>query len=108
MKFWATLKAMPRPFRRFLVGIGIFGMGDYARTLLILAATQLLTPAHGVGRAAQIAGLLYVGHNVFYAGYSYPIGALSDRVGRRGLLALGFLGRRFIVSGVRRRVYLET
>jgi MFS family permease len=92
MKFWATLKAMPRPFRRFLVGIGIFGMGDYARTLLILAATQLLTPAHGVGRAAQIAGLLYVGHNVFYAGYSYPIGALSDRVGRRGLLALGYLG----------------
>ena len=92
MKFWATLKAMPRPFRRFLVGVGVFGMGDYARTLLILAATQLLIPAHGVARAAQIAGLLYVGHNVFYAGYSYPIGALSDRVGRRGLLALGFLG----------------
>jgi MFS family permease len=92
MKFWATLKAMPRPFRRFLVGVGIFGMADYARTLLILAATQLLTPAHGVVRAAQIAGLLYVGHNMFYAGYSYPIGALSDRVGRRGLLALGYLG----------------
>ncbi len=48
--------------------------------------------AYGVGRAAQLAGLLYVGHNVFYAGYSYPIGALSDRVGRRGLLALGYLG----------------
>ncbi|MGD0223839.1 MAG: MFS transporter [Terriglobia bacterium] len=92
MKFWATLKAMPRPFRRFLVGAGIFGMADYARTLLILASTQLLTPAHGVGRAGQIAGLLYVGHNVSYAGYSYPIGALSDRVGRRGLLALGYLG----------------
>ena len=91
-KFWATLKAMPRPFRRFLVGVGIFGMADYARTLLILAATQLLTPAHGVEHAAQIAGLLYVGHNVFYAGYSYPVGALSDRVGRRGLLAIGYLG----------------
>jgi MFS family permease len=92
MKFWATLKAMPRPFRRFLVGVGIFGMADYARTLLILAATQLLTPGHGVEHPAQIAGLLYVGHNVFYAGYSYPIGALSDRVGRRGLLAIGYLG----------------
>ena len=31
---------MPGPFRRFLVGVGIFGMADYARTLLILAATQ--------------------------------------------------------------------
>jgi len=92
VRFWATVKAMPRSFRRFLFGVGIFGMADYARTLLILAATQLLTPTHGVTRAAQISGLLYVGHNVFYAAYAYPIGALSDRVGRRGLLALGYLG----------------
>jgi len=91
LRLWATVKAMPRSFRRFLFGVGIFGMADYARTLLILAATQLLTPTHGVTRAAQISGLLYVGHNVFYAAYSYPIGALSDRVGRRGLLALGYL-----------------
>ena len=90
--FWATLKAMPRPFRRFLVGVGVFGMADYARTLLILAATQLLTPVHGVQHAAQVAGLLYVGHNVLYAGCSYPLGALSDRLGRRGLLAIGYLG----------------
>ena len=92
VRFWATVKGMPRSFRRFLFGVGIFGMADYARTLLILAATQLLAPTHGVTRAAQISGLLYVGHNVFYAAYSYPIGALSDRVGRRGLLALGYVG----------------
>ncbi len=58
MKFWATLKAMPRPFRRFLAGVGIFGMADYARTLLILAATQLLTPAHGVWRGLLVLGYL--------------------------------------------------
>jgi MFS family permease len=58
---------------------------------MILAATQLLAPRHGVAHAAQIAGLLYVGHNVSYAGFSYPVGALSDRLGRRGLLALGYL-----------------
>jgi MFS family permease len=91
-RFWATLRALPRPFRRFLVGVGVFGMADFARTLLILAATQLLTSAHGLQRAAQMAGLLYVAHNVFYAGCSYPVGALSDRIGRRGLLALGYLG----------------
>jgi MFS family permease len=90
MHFWTTLKAMPRPFRRFLVGVGIFGAADYARTLLILAATQLLAPEYGVERAAQVAGLLYVGHNVSYAGLSYPVGAISDRVGRRGLLTLGY------------------
>ncbi|HTS59707.1 MAG TPA: MFS transporter [Terriglobales bacterium] len=90
LRFWATVKGMPRSYRRFLFGVGIFGAGDYARTFLILAATQLLTPSCGVTHAAQIAGLLYVGHNVFYAAYSYPIGALSDRVGRQGLLALGY------------------
>jgi MFS family permease len=31
-----------------------------------------------------------VGHNVSYAAYSYPVGALSDRLGRRGLLAVGY------------------
>ncbi len=91
LPFWATLRGLPGSYRRFLVGVGIFGAGDYAHTLLILAATQLLTPAYGLVRAAQIAALLYVGHNVLYTGASYPVGALSDRFGRRGLLALGYL-----------------
>ncbi len=91
LPFWATLRALPRAYRRFLAGVGAFGAGDYAHTLLILAATQLLTPTYGLVQAAQIAALLYVGHNVLYAGASYPVGALSDRFGRRGLLALGYL-----------------
>ena len=90
-KFWASLKSLPASFRRFLWGAGIFGMGDFARTLLILAATQLLSPSQGLARAAQWAGPLYVGHNIFYAAASYPVGAVSDRIGSRGLLALGYL-----------------
>jgi MFS family permease len=91
IRFWATLKSLPLSFRRFLWGAGIFGMGDFARTMMILAATQLLSPGRGVTHAAQIAAVLYVGHNVTYAACSYPVGALSDRLGRRGLLALGYL-----------------
>ncbi|MGQ9677372.1 MAG: MFS transporter [Chloroflexota bacterium] len=91
MRFWATVRALPNSYRRFLIGVGVFGAGDYAHTLLILAATQLLTPAYGIVQAAQIAALLYVAHNIFYAGASFPIGALSDRIGRRGLLAAGYL-----------------
>jgi MFS family permease len=89
--FWATVRALPQSFWRALLGIGVFGMGDFARTLMILAATQLLLPQYGLQRAAQIAGLLYVGHNAFHAAYSYPVGVFSDRFGRRGLLALGYL-----------------
>jgi MFS family permease len=90
-KFWASFKNLPRPFSRLLWGVGLFGMGDFAHTLMILAATQLLTPAYGLLRAAQIAGLFYVVHNLFYAATSYPVGALSDRWGRRGLLFAGYV-----------------
>lgn len=91
LRFWSTVRALPSSYWRLLVGVGVFGAGDYAHTLLILAATQLLTPTYGVVQAAQVAALLYVGHNVLYAGASYPVGALSDRFGRRGLLSLGYL-----------------
>jgi MFS family permease len=91
IKLWTTVRALPRPFLRFLSGVGVFGMGDFARTLMILAATQLLTPKYGLRHAAEIAGLLYVGHNVFYAACTYPAGSLSDHIGRRGLLSLGYL-----------------
>lgn len=90
MRFWATLRALPRPYFRLLAGVGLFGMGDFAPTFLILAATLLLAPAFGVARAAEFAALLYVLRNVTYAGASYPIGALSDRLGRRRLLAAGY------------------
>lgn len=90
-RFLASVRLLPNSFRRFLWGCGIFGMGDYARTLMILAATQLLSPTYGLKLASQWAALFYVAHNVFYAGYSYPIGALSDRLGRRGLLCTGYL-----------------
>jgi MFS family permease len=90
-KFTAALRNLPQPFRRFLLAVGVFGMGDFAHTLLILAATELLTPSYGTARAAQIAILLYVVHNVFYASASYPAGALSDRWGRKGLLVSGYV-----------------
>ncbi|HXH48492.1 MAG TPA: MFS transporter [Terriglobia bacterium] len=99
-KFLSALGQLPKSFRRFLVGVGVFGMGDFAHTLMILAATELLLPAHGMARAAEIAALLYVGHNVIYAAASYPVGALSDRLGRRGLLAVGYLVGALTASGL--------
>lgn len=50
-------------------------------------------------RAAQFAALLYVLRNVAYAAASHPVGALSDRVGRRGLLVIGYLVGVVVAAG---------
>lgn len=91
VRFWASLRALPTPFRRALAGVGVFGLGDFSPTLLILAATSLLTPVYGAVAAAQTGALLYALRNALYAAASYPVGAASDRYSRRGLLALGYV-----------------
>jgi MFS family permease len=85
-----SIRELPRSFYYYLIGVGIFGAGDFAHSLLTLHAAQLLSPAFGVARAGQLAVGLYLVHNFFYAAMSYPIGALADRIGKRGLLAAGY------------------
>lgn len=90
LKFFAGLRGLPDRFKRYLAAIGLFGLGDFSHSLLILAATHLLTDKHGVVVAAQIAGLLYVGRNVVQVIASYPIGVLADRIGSLPVLLIGY------------------
>jgi MFS family permease len=88
--FGLALRQLPDTFRRYLVGVGLFGAGDFAHSMLILAATQLLTPAWGPVKAAGIGGSLYVLHNIVYAAAAYPAGALADKHGHQRVLAWGY------------------
>jgi len=89
--FTAGLRGLPAPFRRFLLAVGIFGLGDFSHTLLILYATQSLTPSMGFAAASSVAIGLYLLHNVFYAAFAYLSGWLSDHVRHRRLvLAAGY------------------
>jgi len=89
--FLTGLRALPGTFRHFLFGVGVFGAGDFSHTLLILYATRLLAPAHGMARAASLAVGLYTLHNVFYAGSAYLSGWISDHVPhRKVILAAGY------------------
>ena len=89
--FLHGLRDLPIPFRRLLVGVGVFGAGDFSHSLLILYASHMLAPAHGLARAASLAVGLYTLHNVFYAGSAYLSGWLSDHVpSRKAILAAGY------------------
>jgi MFS family permease len=89
--FLIGLTTLPIPFRKLLVGVGIFGAGDFSHSLLILYAARMLTPDYGAARAASLAVGLYTLHNVFYAGSAYLSGWLSDHVpSRKAVLASGY------------------
>ncbi len=91
LQFWTTLRDLPARFKRYLGAVGLFGIGDFSHTLLILAATQRLAPSLGVVQAAQAAGMLYVLRNGIQVGASYPIGMLADRLGSMPVLVFGYL-----------------
>src|SRR5258706_10821205 len=52
-RFFASLRSLPRSFRRWLIAVGVFGLGDCSDKLLVLAATLLLIPELGPERAVQ-------------------------------------------------------
>ena len=88
--FQQSLRELPSGFRRYLGAVGLFGAGDFAHTLLILAATQLLRGRFGLAHAAEIAGLLYVLRNGVQTAASYPLGALADLIGPQRVLVWGY------------------
>jgi len=81
---------LPGSFKAYLVGVGCFGLGDFAHTLLIFRATQALAPLYGVTSAVRMAILLYAIHNVCYAAACYGSGHLGDWLGTRNVLAGGY------------------
>ena len=85
-----SLRELPEAFRKFLGGVALFGAGDFSKTMLILLATQQLTPTLGATKAAATALSLYVLHKIFYMGCSYPVGHLGDKFNKRKLLAGGY------------------
>jgi MFS family permease len=67
-----------------VVGIGaVLTLARFSEAFLILRA-------HTVGLSLALAPLVLVVMNIVYALSAYPLGALSDRVARKLILAIGF------------------
>ncbi len=90
LRMLASLRDLSPVFRRYLGAVAVFGMGNFAHTLLVLRAVSLLTPRYGAVTAGRYGIGLYILHNVLYAGVSYPAGALGDRADKKILLAAGY------------------
>lgn len=85
---------------RLFVGVTAFEFGNAAATLLILRATELLTPDHGHSAAVKIALGLYAGYNLAATLASIPGGTLADRRGNLLVLAVAVFAFAITYAGL--------
>jgi MFS family permease len=78
----AGTAALPREFLAYLVVVAIFTLGNSSDTFLLLRAEEEV-PLGGVA-------VLWALHNLVKAVLSAPLGALSDRIGRRVSIGVGW------------------
>ena len=74
---------------RLLGAVTAFELGNAAATLLILRATDLLTPGHGHDSAVRLAVVLYAVYNAAAMVISVPAGHTTDRRGATSVLVVG-------------------
>jgi MFS family permease len=79
-----SLRELGTPFWLFTGAWTIFSLGNSADVFLLLRARDL-----GLGTTAVV--LAYALYNTLYSGLSWPLGRLSDRIGKRRVLAVGLL-----------------
>jgi len=77
---------------RLLGAVTAFELGNVAATLLILRATELLTPDRGHDSAVRLAVLLYAVYNAAAMVISVPAGHVTDRRGATAVLVVGAFG----------------
>jgi MFS family permease len=77
-------KRLPRNLRLFLIVVFIFALGNSSNQFLMLRAKN-------IGYSIPTVLLLYLFYNLVYGILSFPIGRLSDKIGRKTILVIGYL-----------------
>lgn len=89
---WEALRSLRRGYW-LLVGVALLaGLGNSSNAFLLLRSQEL-------GISTALVPLTLVVMNIAYFLSAYPIGALSDRLGRVGILLSGFLLYSFVYLG---------
>ena len=87
-----TLRDLPKPFHRFLIVTAVFALGNSSDAFLILKAKEM-------GASVSMIVMLFALFNLITVLSSYPAGVISDRLGRKIFLLLGFVLFAAIYSG---------
>ena len=87
------VREMGAPFARFLVVDGLFQLANSSNAFMLLRARD-------AGFSLVQVPLVYFGYNIAYALLSYPVGIVSDRIGRRRLLVAAYALYALIYAGM--------
>lgn len=71
-------------FKYFLIGAGIFALSNLSYAFFLLRAEN-------IGLKVKFLPLVYLVYNISYFLLSYPAGILSDRMGRKKVISMGYL-----------------
>jgi len=82
--FWRNLKSINGQLKLYLIIVFIFTLGNSSNTFILLRAKS-------VGFDDINVILLYFVYNITASALSFPLGRLSDKVGRKNLLVPGYL-----------------
>ncbi len=91
-RFWDSLRMLSPQYRRYLAVSCFFSLAYFSFALLIVRAND-------IGISAENVLLAYTLYNVVYVLASVPMGALSDRVGRRPVISFSFVLFGLICAG---------
>lgn len=87
-----TLRGLSPRFRAFLIPVALFTLGNSSDSFLVLRAQSL-------GLSLSHIMLMIFAFNILYASASAPLGALSDRIGRRRVIIGGWIVYALIYLG---------
>ena len=78
-----SFKSFDKNFKILLIGLGLFFIGNSSDAFLFLRAQNL-------GITTLFIPILYLLSNLVYALSSFPFGILSDKIGRKKVLLIGY------------------
>jgi len=85
-------KGLPPSFKIYLLSLLFFTLGNSSDSFLFLKASEAKI-------SLEFLPLLWVGHNAVKAILSYPLGRLSDRIGRKKIIITGWVIYALIYTG---------
>lgn len=81
LEFW---KSAPKEYKKILVLVTIFSFVNSSDVFLILKSKD-------ISNSSTLAILGYVFYNLIYAASSYPLGGLSDKLGKQKVFSFGLI-----------------